>query len=195
MIRWPLPSDLGRLASVLQRATPRERWLSAIGLAAVVGTLAWEASSWASAQRVHYETASADLALAQQARANRLQGAPTVAQIEALQQVRGLSQRGRTFWLARLGIEQRIVLAAWDAGLKDTQVRLAEAPEGEKALPLVRAEISGPYRRAGFIGMLQRLSWDHESYVVDKLEVKETDAPAFKLALLFPIEVDAGGRP
>lgn len=182
-----------RILSKTSRLTPRERWLSAIALLILLGLGALEAFQWAGAQRDRFELAAADLALVRQQRRELTQDAPDAFDVAQLNALSSWSQHGRNDWLARLKIEQRLVLAATDAGIKDATVAVAEAPEGEPAAPLLRAEVSGSYHGATLVGLLQRISSDRESYVLDRIQVERGDAPEFKLSLLFPVQLDANG--
>ncbi|HEY5411075.1 MAG TPA: hypothetical protein VIJ94_10160 [Caulobacteraceae bacterium] len=185
-----------RLALAINRLTPRERWLSAMAILALLGFGAFEAFGWADGQRERYELAQADLALAHQARADRLRDTPDAFDVAQLHALSTWSQHGRNLWLVRLKVEQQIVEAASGAGLADAKVKLAEAPEGDSAAPLLRAEVTGSYRGGGLVGLLKRLSDNQTTYILDRLEVSRADAPQFKIELLFPVQVAAPtGRP
>ena len=181
---------LTRLTAVAGRVGVRERWLLGITVAVLLAGFAYQASEWASAQRERYQIAMADLALATQARAEAISHAPRSGDAKAARIVQDWTLHGRNIWVVRLAIEQRIVQTATDVGLKDVQVRVAEAVEGDKALPLLRAEVSGAYSGRPLIRLLRQLSDGQQSFVLDKLEVSRSDAPQFKLSLLFPVQFD-----
>ena len=184
-----------RLARVRARVTPREARLAAIlGLIVLVAATVW-AFDWAGTQRARYAAAQDDLILARQ---NRLAlersglNAFDQAQLRALS---AWSEHGRSIWLVRVRVEQRLMAAATAAGLTDPEVQIAEAPEGDTATPVLRAEIAGPYRSAAVLGLLQRLSQDPQTFLVDRLEVSGEGAPAYKLSLLFPVAIDGTPGP
>ncbi len=171
--------------------SPRERWMSAFAVLALLGGGAYETLQWADAERTRYALAQADLVLAEQSRATQAHdrlGATDRAELEALS---SWSEHGATLWMVRLKVEQRLVQAAAMAGLKDTQIKLAEALEGDAASPLLRAEVTGPFHGdRGVVLLLKRLSDGDTAFALDRLEV-DTSAAEFKLALSFPVHVDA----
>ncbi len=184
-----------RLARVRARVTPREARLAAVlGLIVLVAAAAG-AFDWAASQRARDAAAQADLILARQNRAALERSglnAFDYAQLRALSQ---WSERGRSIWLVRVKVERRITAAAAAAGMKDPEVRIAEATESDTPTPMLRAEIAGPYQGAAVLGLLGRLSQDPTTFLVDRLEVSGDAAPAFKLSLLFPVEIDGSPAP
>ncbi|HEY1752294.1 MAG TPA: hypothetical protein VGG29_13625 [Caulobacteraceae bacterium] len=179
-----------KLAGV-RRLSAREAWLAAcLGLLAV-GAVAYYAQGWAQGQRDRFATAQADLAAARASRvaAVRLGAArPAPAQ---LGEVDAWSTHGRSFWLARLQIEQRLEAAAAAARLPSPEIRLAEAPEAGGALMLVKAEVVGPYMQGPWLAFMRALAAPGPAFVVDKLDVSDADTAQFSLSLLFPVKLDA----
>ena len=180
-----------RVALAVGRLSPRERWLLAAALLGLLGGGAYQAMQWADAERARYELAEADLVLASQNRAAQARSVPDAFDRAQLKALAEWSEHGASLWLVRLKVEQRLVEAAADAGLKDARVKLAEATEGDAAAPLLRGEVNGSYRGSSVARLLKRLSEDRAAFVVDRLEVDQANAPEFKLELLFPIQIDA----
>jgi hypothetical protein len=189
-----LQSRLGGLASAPGRLfrplSSREAWLAAcLGLLAV-GAAAVYAQQWSAAQRDRFVTAQADLALARGNRAIALQkgaGPPSTAELAAIE---GWSTHAHSFWLARLVIEQRLETAAAAAHLPAPEVRVAQALEDGSDMPLLKAEVSGPYLAGPWIAFMRELAADGPSFVVDKLDVSDAEAAQFALVLLFPVSLD-----
>ncbi len=182
------------MAAVLAPLSARERWLLALAGLTALAVVDVKAFQWAGAQRDRYQVAQADLALARQRRAAQDRDQLDAFDRAQLAALSGWSEHGRNLWLVRVRIEQRIVAAAQAAGLANIQVRLAEAPEGDAATPLLRAEVTGPYVSGPVVAFLKRLASDPKTFALDEMEVNTADAPEFKLALLFPIQIDAQGQ-
>jgi len=169
----------------------REAWLAAcLGLLAV-GAAAVYAQGWSAAQRDRFVNAQADLTLARANHAISLQkragDAPDTAQLAA---INGWSTHARSFWLARLEIEQRLEAAATAAHLPAPDIRLAQALEDDTDTPLLKAEVSGPYVAGPWIAFMRALAADGPSFVVDKLDVSDANSAQFALVLLFPVTLD-----
>jgi hypothetical protein len=178
----------GRL---LRPLSAREVWLGAcLGLLAV-GAAAVYAQGWSAAQRDRYVNAQADLTLARGNHAIAVQkavadpsGAAPLAAID------GWSTHARSFWMARLAIEQRLEAAASAAHLPTPEIRIAQALEDSSDTPLLKAEVSGPYVAGAWIAFMRALAADGPSFVVDKLDVSDANTSQFALVLLFPVTLD-----
>jgi hypothetical protein len=174
---------------VLRRLSTREAWLAAcLGLLAVGGG-AYYAQDWAQGERDRFATDQADLAAARASRvaASRQSARPDLAQ---LGQIDAWSTHGRTFWLARLEIEQRLEAAAAAAHLPSPEIRLAQAPEAGGDLTMVKAEVIGPYLQGPWLAFMRALAASGPAFVVDKLDVSDADTSQFSLSLLFPVKLD-----
>ncbi len=195
-ISQPELGSLGRAPGRLFRSlSAREAWLAAcLGLLAV-GAAAVYAQQWSASARDRFVNAQADLALARSSRAIALQklaagqgaGAAGAAQLAAID---GWSTHARSFWLARLQIEQRLETAAAAAHLPAPEVRVAQALEDGSDTPLLKAEVSGPYEPGPWLAFMRALAADGPSFVVDKLDVSDAEASQFALVLLFPVTLD-----
>jgi hypothetical protein len=182
------------LSQALARLTPREGWLLAVlGLVALAG-VAFLAQQWSSAQRDRVATAQADLLLANQARAAAGRGGLDGFDLAQLRSLSNWSTHGPNVWLARIRIEQRLVAAAADARLPAPEINIAEAVEGGP-VPLLKAEISGPYVGAPVLRFVQMLAADPAAFVVDKFDASDADTAQYKLTLLFPVMFDTAAAP
>jgi hypothetical protein len=191
-VSQPKLGGLGAASPRLIRPlSAREAWLAAcLGLLAV-GAAAVYAQSWSAGERDRFVNAQADLALAKSnsliARQKGVGGASDAAQLAAID---GWSTHARSFWLARLQIEQRLEAAAAAAHLPAPEIRIAQALEDGSDTPLLRAEVSGPYEAGPWLGFMRALAADGPSFVVDKLDVSDANAAQFALVLLFPVTLD-----
>ncbi len=179
------------MAAAYGRLSSRERWmLVGLGIAALA-VAAVASNRWAGGERDRYAAAQADLMVARQNRAAIQRGldAFDYAQLHALS---SWSEHGRSIWLVRVRIEQRIVSAAMAAGLTAPDVQVAEAVEGDSAVPLLRADVNTPDQGAAVASLLRRLSDDQEAFVLDRVQLTTGDAPGVKLSLLFPVQLDQG---
>jgi hypothetical protein len=114
-------------------------------------------------------------------------GAPDAARLAAID---GWSTHARSFWLARLEIEQRLNAAAIAAHLPSPEIRIAQALEDGSDEPLLKAEVSGPYVRGPWLAFMRALAAEGPAFVVDKLDVSDADSAQFALVLLFPVTLD-----
>ena len=182
-----LASTPGRLFRPL---SAREAWLAAcFGLLAVGGAAVY-AQGWSAAARDRYVNAQADLTLARSNRAIALQKGAGTGDDAQLAAIDGWSTHARSFWLARLAIEQRLETAAAAAHLRAPEVRVAQALEDGSDTPLLKAEVSGPYVAGPWLAFMRALAADGPSFVVDKLDVSDANAAQFALVLLFPVTLD-----
>ncbi len=180
-----------RPGTLFRTLSAREAWLAACFGLLAVGAAAVYAQSWSAAERDRVASAEADLTLARSNRAIALQKgssfAPDAAQLAAIQ---GWSTHARSFWMARLAIEQRLEAAATAAHLPAPEIRLAQALEDGSDTPLLKAEVSGPYVAGPWLAFMRSLGADGPSFVVDKLDVSDANAAQFALVLLFPVTLD-----
>ncbi|MEI9964274.1 MAG: hypothetical protein WDM92_05825 [Caulobacteraceae bacterium] len=112
------------------------------------------------------------------------------AQVDALSR---WSERGRDIWFVRLGVEQRLRAAAEEAGLNAPEIQVAEAVESGSALPMLRAEVTGPYQGGAIVRFLRRLTGSPNVVLVDRLQVARGQEQRYRLSLLFPVEFGRGG--
>ena len=155
--------------------------------------IAYYAQGWAQAERDRFAAAQADLAAAQVSHAAAARqdatsgaGSPQIAQQD---QIDALSTHGRTFWLARLAIEERLEAAAAAAHLPSPEIRLAQAPEAGD-LMLVKAEVIGPYVQGPWLAFMRALAASGPAFVVDKLDVSNAETAQYSVSLLFPVKLD-----
>ena len=180
----------GAPARLLRPLTAREAWLAALFGLLAVGAAAVYAQQWNAAARDRFVNAQADLALARGNRAIALQRRAAAPDTAGLAAIDGWSTHARSFWLARLQIEQRLETAAAAAHLPAPEVRVAQALEDGSDTPLLKAEVSGPYLAGPWLAFMRALAADGPSLVVDKLDVSDADAAQFALVLLFPVQLD-----
>jgi hypothetical protein len=181
----------GASGRLLRPLSSRETWLAAcLGLLAL-GAAAVYAQSWSAAQRDRVANAEADLTLARSNHAIALQkgtsDAPAAAQLAA---IADWSTHARSFWMARLAIEQRLDAAAVAAHLPAPEIRIAQALEDGSDTPLLKAEVSGPYVAGPWLAFMRTLGAQGPSFVVDKLDVSDANTAQFALVLLFPVTLD-----
>jgi hypothetical protein len=189
-VSQPKLSGLGGASGRLRPLSARETSLAAcLGLLAL-GAAAVYAQGWSAAQRDRFVNAEADLTLARGNHAIALQkgsaDTPDTAQLAAID---GWSTHARSFWLARLEIEQQLEAAAATAHLPAPEIRLAQALE-DADTPLLKAEVSGPYVAGPWLAFMRALAADGPSFVVDKLDVSDANSAQFALVLLFPVTLD-----
>lgn len=177
-----------RVQTAWGRLTARERLLATLAALLALAVAAFSALSWSQDQRERYAAAQADLMLARQLR-HTARGGLDRAQRVQLASVSDWSTRDRNIWLARIRLEQAVAEAAAQAGAPDPEIQVAEDLEGDPALPLVRADVSGPYVAASFAALLRNLADDPHAMVVQRLEIGDTDAARYRLSLLFPVDV------
>jgi hypothetical protein len=187
-------SRLGGLAGasgrLIRPLSPREALLATcLGLLAVGGAAVY-AQQWSATQRDRYVNAEADLALARGNRALALQRGAGGADGSQLAAIEGWSTHAKSFWLARLQIEQRLGAAAAAAHLPSPEIRIAQALEDGAETPLLKAEVTGPYVRGPWLAFMRALAADGPAFVVDKLDVSDAEAAQFSLVLLFPVSLD-----
>lgn len=177
-----------RVRTAWSRLTARERLLATLATLLALAVAAFSALGWSQDQRERYAAAQADLMLARQLR-HTVRGGLDRAQRVQLASLSDWSTRDRNIWLARIRLEQAIAEAAAQAGAPEPEIQVAEALEGDPALPLVRAEVSGPYVAASFAALLRNLADDPHAMVVQRLEIGDTEAARYRLSLLFPVDV------
>jgi hypothetical protein len=174
--------------SALTRTSPRERWLAVLlGLVLLAG-LAFQAWSWTSAQRDRAISAQADLALARQAGAQARRDTLNGFDRAQLQALSDWSLKGGNIWIVRLKVEQSLSAAADAAGIHEAEVQVAEAAEGQGGLPLLRAEVGGPYVKSNLAELLRRIYADRQAVLIDRLQVEDQGQPQFRLTLLYPLD-------
>jgi hypothetical protein len=179
------------LTLTLARLSPREGWLLAILALVALAGAAFVAQQWSGAQRDRYAAAQADLMLARQARVAASRGGLDDFDLAQLRSLSSWSVHAPDIWLARIRIEQRLVVAAADARLPSPEIKLAEALETGGPVPLLKAEISGPYVGAPVLRFLNTLALDQPAFVVDKFDASDADTAQYKLTLLFPVAFDS----
>ncbi|TCS10474.1 hypothetical protein EV278_11756 [Caulobacter sp. BK020] len=172
------------------RLTPRERRLAMLAALLALAVAAFSALGWSQDQRERYAAAQADLMLARQLRHAARGGLDRVQRVQ-LASVSDWSTRDRNIWLARIRLEQAVAQAAAQAGAPDPEIQVAEDLEGDSALPLVRAEVSGPYVAGSFAALLRNLADDPHAMVVQRLEIGDTETARYRLSLLFPVDIGA----
>jgi len=185
------PAGEGPLGRALARLSAREAWLLAgLGFLALL-TGAYYAMQWSAAERDRYVAAQADLALAQQTRAAAASqqggGAADLAQLGAAE---AWSTHARDLWLARLAIEQRLSAAALAAHLPAAEIKVAEGLETGSDIPLLKAEVSGPYLPGPWLAFMRGLATEGPALVVDKIDVSDASTAQYSLTLLVPVMLD-----
>jgi hypothetical protein len=101
----------------------------------------------------------------------------------------------RDLWLARLAIEQRLSAAALAAHLPAPEIKVAEALESNSDIPLLKAEVSGPYLPGPWLAFMRAIAGDGPAFVVDKLDVSDAATAQFSLTLLVPVQLDQAPQP
>ncbi len=185
------PAGQGPLGRALAQLSVREAWLLA-GLAMLLLVSgAYYAMQWSAGERDRYVAAQADLALAQQTRAAATQqgGAASTDQAQ-LATAESWSTHARDLWLARLAIEQRLSAAAVAARLPTPQIKVAEGLESDSDIPLLKAEVSGPYLPTPWLGFMRGLAAEGPAVVVDKIDVSDAAMSQFTVTLLVPVKLD-----
>lgn len=185
------PAGQGPLGRALAQLSVREAWLLA-GLALLLlAAGAYYAMQWSAGERDRYVAAQADLALAQQTRAAATQqgGAASTDQAQ-LATAESWSTHARDLWLARLAIEQRLSAAAVAARLPTPQIKVAEGLESDSDIPLLKAEVSGPYLPTPWLAFMRGLAAEGPSVVVDKVDVSDASMSQFTVTLLVPVKLD-----
>ena len=190
------PAGEGPLGRALARLSAREAWLlAALGFLALA-TGAHYAMQWNAAERDRYVAAQADLALAQQTRAvtasQQRGGGVALAQLAA---AGAWTTHARDLWFARLAIEQRLSAAAVAAHLPGAEIRVAEALESGGDIPLLKAEVSGPYLPGPWLAFMRGIAAQGPAVVVDKLDVSDAQTAQFNLTLLVPVMLDQAPAP
>ena len=101
-----------RLAAAYARLSARERWML-VGLGLVLLIVAAVAAyRWSGSERDRLAAARADLMVAKQNRLAVERGGLDAFDNAQLQALSNWSEHGRSIWLARVKVEQRIVAAA-----------------------------------------------------------------------------------
>jgi len=185
------PAGQGPLGRALAQLSAREAWLLA-GLAVLVLVAgAYYAMQWSAGERDRYVAAQADLALAGQTRtAAAQQGGAASADLAQLATAQAWSTHARDLWLARLAIEQRLSAAAVAARLPSPQIKLAEGLETDSDIPLLKAEVSGPYLPGPWLAFMRDLAAEGPAVVVDKIDVSDASTAQFTVTLLVPVKLD-----
>jgi hypothetical protein len=185
------PLGRGPLARALTQLSPREAWLLAgLAMLALV-TGAYYAMQWSAGERDRYVAAQADLGLAQQARAAAArQGGAASADLAELATAEAWSTHARDLWLARLAIEQRLSAAAVAARLPSPQIKIAEGLETDSDVPLLKAEVSGPYLPGPWLAFMRALAGEGPAVVIDKIDVSDAATSQFTVTLLVPVKLD-----
>jgi hypothetical protein len=183
LVRAPLVRALAQLSA-------REAWmLAALAMLALV-TGAYYAMQWSAGERDRYVAAQADLALAQQTRAGAAHQASGSADLAALAAAEAWSTHARDLWLARLAIEQRLSAAAAAAHLPSPEIKVAEGLETDSDVPLLKAEVSGPFVAAPWLAFMRGLAAEGPALVVDKVDVSDASTAQFTVTLLAPVKLD-----
>jgi hypothetical protein len=183
---------LGRapLVRALARLSAREAWmLAALAMLALV-TGACYAMQWSAGERDRYVAAQADLALAEQTRAAAAHQGAGGADLVQLATAETWSTHARDLWLARLAIEQRLSAAAAAAHLPSPEVKVAEGLETDSDVPLLKAEVSGPYLPAPWLAFMRDIAAEGPALVVDKVDVSDASTAQFTVTLLVPVKLD-----
>jgi hypothetical protein len=178
------------LGRALARLSPREAWLLAgLAMLALV-TGAYYAMQWSASERDRYVSAQDDLALAQQTRAAAARQDTVGADLALLAQAESWSTHARDLWLARLAIEQRLEKAAVAARLPSPEIKVAEGLETGSDVPLLKAEVSGPYLPGPWLAFMRGAAADGPALVIDKLDVGQAGATQFSVTFLAPVKLD-----
>ena len=181
-----------RLAAAYARLSARERWmLVGLGLVLLI-VAAVGAYRWSGTERDRLAAAQADLMVARQNRLAVERGGLDAFDDAQLRALSAWSEHGRSIWLARVKVEQRIVASAAAGGLAAPQIQVAEGLEGDSAVPMLRADVSAPDQGLAVVGLLRHLSEDPRTFALDRIQRTGGDTPEVKLSLLFPVELDAG---
>ena len=189
------PAGQGSLGRLLSRLSVREAWLLAgLGLLALL-TAAFYAMQWSSGERDRYVAAQADVALAQQTRAAAARQGSAAADQAQLGAAETWTTHAHDLWLARLAIEQRLSAAALAAHLPAPEIKVAEALESNSDIPLLKAEISGPYLPGPWLAFMRAIASDGPAFVIDKLDVSDATTAQFSLTLLVPVQLDQPPTP
>ena len=189
------PAGEGWLGRVLSRLSAREAWLlAALGLLALA-TAAFYTMQWSAGERDRYVAAQADLALAQQTHAAAAHRGAASADLAELGAAQAWTTHARDLWLARLAIEQRLSAAALAAHLPSPEIKVAEALESNSDIPLLKAEVSGPYLPGPWLAFMRGIAADGPAFVVDRLDVSDAATAQFSLTLLVPVQLDQAPPP
>ena len=183
---------LGRapLSRALAQLSAREAWLLAALAMLALATGAYYAMQWSAGERDRYVAAQADLALAQQTRAAAMRQGDGGADLAQLAMAEAWSTHARDLWLARLAIEQRLSAAAVAAHLPSPEVKVAEGLETDSDVPLLKAEVSGPYLPTPWLAFMRGLAAEGPALVVDKVDVSDASTAQFTVTLLVPVRLD-----
>jgi hypothetical protein len=184
------PAGEGPLGRALSRLSAREAWLLAgLGFLALV-TGAYYAAQWSAGERDRYAAAQADLALAQQTRAAAAHQGAGAADLAQLGAAEAWSTHARDLWLARLAIEQRLSAAALAAHLPSPEIKVAEGLETNSDIPLLKAEVSGPYLPGPWLAFMRGVAAEGPALIVDKVDVSDAATAQFSMTLLAPVKLD-----
>jgi hypothetical protein len=178
------------LVRALAQLSAREAWLLAALAMLTLVTGAYYAMQWSAGERDRYVAAQADLALAQQTRAVAARQGADGADLAQLAAAEAWSTHARDLWLARLAIEQRLSAAAAAAHLPSPEVKVAEGLETDSDVPLLKAEVSGPYLPTPWLAFMRGLAAEGPAMVVDKVDVSDASAAQFTVTLLVPVKLD-----
>lgn len=180
-----------RIMTAWRGLAPRERWL--LALLALVGLTAVTvmAADWRDRRRETYALAAADLAARRDiAAAARRGAAPGSA--DQLRIAAERSIRGSDIWMARVDLEQHLSAAVTAAGVATPRIEVAEETDAAPGAQVLKAQITAPYDGGALIRLLETLSADPRAYFIDSLSVDKGEAPEFRLALSFPVQLAAG---
>jgi len=180
-----------RMATAWRGLAPRERWL--LALLTLVGLVAVTvmAADWRDRRAEVHALATADLAARRDIAAAGRRGA-TSADADQLRIAAARSIRGTDIWMARVDLEQHLSAAVTAAGVATPRIVVAEEAEDGPDAQVLRAEITAPYDGGALVRLLEALSADPRAYFVDSLSVDKGEAPEFRLALSFPVQVTPG---
>jgi hypothetical protein len=173
--------------------TTRERAL--VGVLGLIVLVAGATASldWAQAQQDREAAAVAALMARRQAQARVARGGLDAAGRAQLASAQGWSLKAPDIWIARVRIEEQLAGATAAAGVKEPDIEVAAGADGEPgAVPAVRAEVSGPYSKPAFAGLLSRVQAGAHAVLVEHVQIQTGDDPRFKLTLLYPVESDSG---
>ena len=170
------------------RLTPREQLLARLLVLLALVAVAYLAWGWSNDQRSRYGAAQAELLLTRQTRLTARQETSGSARAE-LAALSAWTIRGDNIWMVRLRLEQTLDGLTAAAGLPEPQIHIAEAVEGDAALPLIKAEITGPYVGQTFAAFLRNLAASDTVAIIDRLDISDVDTARYRLVLLFPVDV------
>lgn len=188
----PLQGLLGaptRVAQAWRGLSVRERALL-YGLAVVLcATAAFLAAQWSQNQRDRHTAAAVALANVERLAVAAARTA-TVVDPADVARLEGASISAPNPWLARLKVEEALSNAAVKAGVASAEIHVAEALEGDKAAPVLRAEIEGPLAADSLARLISDITAGSQTVLIEGLRTEGGGVASFKLTLKYPVRID-----